>query len=76
MTFTMTVFPDGRVILSTPEALTPKVADTVRRAWADWRKTPDAMLLIQECLVQHATSVSIDLPEPASDRVQSREGGS
>ena len=61
MTFTLTIFPDGRALLSTPNHLSPEEAEVVRRQWELWTYTDKGMAIITDCEVQHAKSVEIEL---------------
>ena len=65
MTFTLTIFPDGRALLSTPHSLSPEEAQAIRKQWELWKYTEKGLAIIAECEVQHATSVEIDLEVPA-----------
>ena len=62
-TFTLTVFPDGRLILTTPEYLDSENAKRILEMFEKWRDSPvaRAQLVIPDCEVQHATSIEVDL---------------
>ncbi len=64
--FTLTLFPDGRMILSTTANIAPDNAAALVEQWKAWRETPEAVAIITECDVQHATSIEIDLPGDAA----------
>jgi hypothetical protein len=61
--FVLTIFPDGRAILTTEEELTPETADRVRAAFEQWRSEPKGVAILSG-RVEHAESLVIDLPLP------------
>ena len=63
--FTLTVFPEGRMILSTESDLTGDEAQLVMAIFDDWRNDPDGVAFIAACRVEHAASVELELPVPA-----------
>lgn len=63
--FTLTVFADGQMLLSTEQTISVDEARQVREAFDRWRAEPQGVAVIAECEVQHATSIAIDLPVPA-----------
>ena len=62
MRFTLTIFEDGRALLTTPDDLAPDTAKAISDAWDHWKKTDKGMAVIASCEVQHAASVEIELP--------------
>ena len=61
MRFTLTVLPDGHMILSTAAEISPEAAKSIRSAWDQWKDTPQGLAIIADCTVQHAKSVEIEL---------------
>lgn len=66
MRLTLTVFPDGKAILSTPENLTQQTALLIREAWDAWKTGDGHALIIGNTDVVHSTEIELDLREGAT----------
>ena len=59
--FTLTVFPDGKLILTTEDQLTDDTARRVIHLFKRWKELPEnEVLVIPGTRVQHATSIEVD----------------
>lgn len=60
--FTLTVFPDGRILLTTEDYLDEEQAKKALALFESWRSVdPPRPMLLSDCRVQHATSFDVDL---------------
>ena len=65
MMFTLTVLPDGGLILTTEQQLTARMESGLRDAFDAWRTGPKGVaLVLTETRVQHARSFEVDIPIP------------
>jgi hypothetical protein len=64
---TLTKFPNGKCILTTPEELYPATQQAVRDAIARWRDTPNGILML--CPVTEVQSSAVGLVETAGGYV-------
>ena len=63
--FTLTVFPDGRMMLTTDDLLTPETARQIADLFDRWMQDEaHRVLVIPDTKVQHATSFEVDLTGP------------
>lgn len=62
--FTLTIFPGGKLLLTTPQYLNEEAARTIgglfERWWSNEENRP---LILSDVEVQHATSIEVDLTE-------------
>lgn len=62
MTFTLTVRPDGKAILSTTETLRPEQIDKLREKFAEWSSDEkNRTILLSETEVVRIEDVELDL---------------
>lgn len=62
MKFTLTVFLDGRALLTSEDDLTVNEYEQIKATWDQWKDSPDGLAVISRCSVQHVESVEIELP--------------
>lgn len=60
MGLTLTLFPDGRALITADEDLTHDAVAHIREMFERWKDTPDGVAILQ-ARVEHATSVELDL---------------
>lgn len=60
--FTLTVFPDGRCLLTTDDQVDADQAQRILDLFEQWRTSEKArVFFLSDTQVQHATSLEVDL---------------
>jgi hypothetical protein len=60
--FVLTLFPDGKALLTTEQDLTQQAVRELREMFKAWQETPNG-LAVMSARVEYTTSVEIELPE-------------
>ena len=64
-TFTLTVFPDGKLLLTTKDYLDESSARRILDLFKAWQETPtNQVLMVPDTEVMHARSFDVDLEGP------------
>jgi hypothetical protein len=61
--FVLTVFPDGKCLITTEQNIGAADAALILQRFREWQKKPESVAVMANCRVQHAKSVEIELPE-------------
>lgn len=61
MRFTLTIEPNGRALLSTPDELDPDEVKRLTHAWDEWKQTPQGLAIVTSCEIELVHSHEIDL---------------
>lgn len=61
---TLTVFPDGKLLLAVEAELDDVQYEAMQLAFRAWKESEHGVAIIAGCRVEHATTVDLVLPEP------------